>query len=65
MNPYELVFLHRKCRRCGNEVPQVVFYNVENGDIKLGTYWKRCVLCKAFLPKPTEKEIRESPYAII
>ena len=65
MNPYELVFLHRKCRNCGNEVAQLVFFDMENDEIKIGTYWKDCVVCKAFLPRPTEEEIRESPYAII
>lgn len=62
MMPYELVFLDRKCQECGNKVAQAVFFRMENEEFTILTYRKNCLVCQAVLPKPTENEIRESPY---
>jgi ribosomal protein S27E len=62
MMPCEMVFLDRKCRECGNKVVQAVFFRMENEAIRMQSYWKDCLVCHAVLPKPTENEIRESPY---
>ena len=55
MNPYELVFLHRKCGKCGNEVPQLVFFSMEKDEIKLGIYWKHCMVDRSIDPPQADQ----------
>jgi hypothetical protein len=64
MMPYELVFLDRKCQECGNKIAQAVFFKMENDKVTIQTCWKNCLVCQTSLPKPTEQEVRESPYFI-
>ena len=58
----ETIFLDRECLRCGNRVVQAVFFRMQNDKVKVESYWKDRLVCQAPLPRPTEKEIKESPY---
>ena len=62
MMPLEMIFLDRKCLGCGNKVVQAVFFRMQNDKVHVESYWKNCLVCQASLPRPTENEIRESPY---
>ena len=60
--PYEIIFLDRECRECGDRVVQAVFFRIQNDNVQVESYWKDCLVCRASLPEPTGNEIRESPY---
>jgi hypothetical protein len=59
-----IVFIDRYCRKCKQKVPQLVVYDSSGDRVGIGMHWENCVVCQNPLPKPTEKEIRDSNYFI-
>jgi hypothetical protein len=58
------LFLHRNCQKCKNTVTQLVFYEEENEELRIISYWKNCLVCNADLTAPTIEEIQNNPYFI-